>query len=78
MTRVAGFKPFYRAHSFTAIAASSINKLSEFMTRNDLINKAAFVVFIEIFLFFKLWAGAVGLMENFPANKLEHRFSMRS
>jgi hypothetical protein len=41
-------------HSFTAIGAISINQLLALVTRNDSINGAAFVVFIEKFLCFKL------------------------
>jgi hypothetical protein len=36
------------------------------MTRNGLLNGAAFVVFIENFLCLQLWINAVVMMENLP------------
>jgi len=43
---------FIEAHLFTALGVISINKLLALMTRNDSMNRAAFVVFIEKFYFF--------------------------
>lgn len=53
---------FIKAHLFTAIGAISINKILALRTINNLINKAAFVVFIVNFLCPNLWAVAVVLM----------------
>ena len=40
------------------------------MTMDDSMDAAAFAVFIEKFLCPQLWAGAVVVMDNLPANKL--------
>ena len=40
------------------------------MTMNDSMDGQAFMVFIEKFLWPKLWPGAVVVMENLPAHKL--------
>ncbi|WP_333437841.1 transposase [Microcoleus sp. D2_18a_D3] len=69
-TRVSLLKPFYRDAKITAIGAISINKVRAVITINDSMDGAAFPVFIDKFLCPELWAGAVVVKHNLPADKL--------
>jgi len=69
-TRAGGIKPFYRAPKITLIGAISINKFLALMTIDDSMDGAAFAVFIDKFLCPQLWSGAVVVMDNLPAHKL--------
>src|SRR4028118_1214700 len=70
-TRVYDLKPFYRGAKATAIGAISINKVVALMTIDDSMDGKAFEVFIEKCLVPQLWSGAVVVMDNLPAHKVD-------
>lgn len=70
-TRVYSLKPFYRGAKVTVIGAISIKKVVALMTMNNSMDGKAFVVFVEKFLVPKLWSGAVVVMDNLSAHKLD-------
>ncbi|MDA0213510.1 transposase [Desertifilum tharense] len=69
-TKVVKLKPFYRSPKVTVIGAISINNVVALMTMNDSMDSRAFAVFIEKCLCPQLWPGAVVVMDNLPAHKL--------
>lgn len=69
--RVYDLKPFYRGAKVTVVGAISLTKVVALMTLNGSMDSAGFAVFVEHFLVSQLWAGAVVVMDNLPAHKLE-------
>lgn len=69
--RVYDLKPFYRGAKVTVVGAISCTKVVALMTLNGSMDSAGFEVFIKHFLLPQLWAGAVVVMDNLPAHKLE-------
>ncbi|MDZ7995606.1 MAG: transposase, partial [Nostoc sp. EspVER01] len=53
------------------IAAISINKVVALMTMNGSMDGIAFELFVEKFLVPHLWSGAVVVMDNLSAHKLD-------
>lgn len=70
-SRVYDFKPFYRGAKVTAIGAISLKKVLAVMTLNGSMDGNAFKVFVEQCLLPQLWSGAVVVMDNLPAHKVE-------
>jgi transposase len=70
-SRVYDFKPFYRGAKVTVIGAISLKQVLAVMTLNDSIDGNAFKVFVEKCLLPQLWSGAVVVMDNLPAHKVE-------
>lgn len=70
-TRAYDLKPFYRGEKVTAIGAISLKKVVALMTMDDSMDGKAFEVFIEKFLVPQLWSGAVVVMDNLSAHKLD-------
>ncbi|MBH8575498.1 IS630 family transposase [Nostocaceae cyanobacterium CENA369] len=69
--RVYDFKPFYRGAKVTVIGAVSMKQVLAVMTLNSSMDGNAFKVFIEKCLLPQLWTGAVVVMDNVPAHKVE-------
>jgi transposase len=69
--RVYDLKPFYRGAKVSVVGAISLTKVVALMTLNGSMDGQAFEVFIERLLVPQLWAGAVVVMDNLPAHKLE-------
>jgi putative transposase len=55
----------------SVIGGISINRVLAVMTLDGSMDGAAFKVFIEHFLLPQLWVGAVVVMDNLPAHKVE-------
>ena len=70
-SRVYDFKPFYRGSKVTVIGAISLKQVLAVMTLNGSMNGNAFKVFVEKCLLPQLWEGAVVVMDNVPAHKVE-------
>ncbi len=70
-TRVYDFQPFYRGAKVTVIGAISINKVLAVMTINGSMNGNVFTVFVEKCLLPQLWPGAVVVMDNVAAHKVQ-------
>jgi transposase len=70
-SRVYDFKPFYRGAKVTVIGAMSLKQVLAVMTLNGSMNGNAFKVFVEKCLVPQLWSGAVVVMDNLPAHKVE-------
>jgi putative transposase len=70
-SRVYDFKPFYRGAKVTVIGAISLKEILAVMTLNGSMDGNAFKVFIEKCLLPQLWEGAVVVMDNVPAHKVE-------
>jgi putative transposase len=70
-SRVYDFKPFYRGAKVTVIGAISLKQVLAVMTLNGSMNGNAFKVFVEKCLLPELWEGAVVVMDNVPAHKVE-------
>lgn len=70
-TRAYALKPFYRGEKVTAIGAISMQKVVALMTMDDSMDGKAFEVFIKHFLVPELWLGAVVVMDNLSAHKLD-------
>lgn len=70
-TRAYSLNPFYRGAKVTVIGAISIKKVVALMTMNNSMDGKAFEVFIEKFLVPELWSGAVVVMDNLSAHKLD-------
>ncbi|NEQ18697.1 MAG: IS630 family transposase [Microcoleus sp. SIO2G3] len=70
-SRVYDFKPFYRGAKVTVIGAISLKEILAVMTLNGSMDGNAFKVFIEKCLLPQLWSGAVVVMDNVPAHKVE-------
>ena len=70
-SRVYDFKPFYRGAKVTVIGAISLKQVLAVMTLNGSMNGNAFKVFVEKCLIPELWEGAVVVMDNASAHKVE-------
>ncbi|WP_414553556.1 transposase [Anabaena sp. CCY 0017] len=70
-TRAYSLNPFYRGSKVTVIGAISIKKVVALMTMNNSMDGTAFEVFVEKFLVPELWSGAVVVMDNLSAHKLD-------
>lgn len=70
-SRVYDFKPFYRGAKVTVIGAISLKQVLAVMTLKGSMNGNAFKVFVEKCLLPQLWEGAVVVMDNLPAHKVE-------
>lgn len=69
-SRVYDLKPFYRGNKVTVIGAISMDKVLAVMTLDNSMDSNAFRVFIEKLLVPQLWTGAVVIMDNLFAHKL--------
>ncbi|QLE47606.1 transposase [Nostoc sp. C057] len=69
--RAYSLNPFYRGSKVTVIGAISIKKVVALMTMNNSMDGVANDVFIEKFLVPELWSGAVVVMDNLSAHKLD-------
>src|SRR4028119_850803 len=67
------FKPGKRV---TVIGAISIKRVVALMTIDNSMDGKAFEVFIEQCLVSQLWSGAVVVMDNLPAHKVDSITSM--
>jgi transposase len=65
------FKPFYRGSKLSVIGAISVSKVLAVMTINDSMDAAAFKVYVSKCLVPQLWKGAVVVMDNLPAHKVQ-------
>jgi transposase len=70
-SRVYDFKPFYRGKKVTVIGAISIDRVLGVMTMNDSMDSNAFNVYIENILVPQLWPGAIVMMDNLSAHKID-------
>ena len=75
-TRAYAVKPFYRGKRVTVIGAISIKRVVALMTMDNSMDGKAFEVFIEQCLVPQLWSGAVVVMDNLPAHKVDSITSM--
>jgi len=69
--RAYDFKPFYRGSKVSVIGAISASKVLAVMTMDASMDAAAFEVYIAKCLVPQLWQGAVVVMDNLPAHKVE-------
>jgi transposase len=69
--RAYDFKPFYRGSKVSVIGAISVSKVLAVMTIDDSMDAAAFEVYVSKCLVPQLWKGAVVMMDNLPAHKVE-------
>lgn len=69
--RAYAFKPFYRGPKVSVIGAISISKVLAVMTLDEAMDAAAFEVYVRECLVPQLWPGAVVVMDNLPAHKVE-------
>jgi transposase len=69
--RAYDFKPFYRGSKVSVIGAISASKVLAVMTMDASMDAAAFKVYIAKCLVPQLWQGAVVVMDNLPAHKVE-------
>jgi transposase len=70
-TRVYDVRPFYRGVKVTVIRAISMNKVLAVITINGSMNGNLFTVFVEKCLLPQLWPGAVVVMDNVSAHKVQ-------
>ena len=70
-TRAYGVKPFYRGKKITVIGAISFQRVVALMTIDNSMDSQAFEVFIAQCLVPQLWSGAVVVMDNLPAHKVD-------
>lgn len=70
-SRVYDFKPYYRGTKVSVIGGISLTKVLAVMTINGSMDGEAYKVFIERCLLPQLWVGAVVVMDNLPAHKVE-------
>ena len=70
-TRAYSVNPFYRGSKVTVIGAISITKVVALMTMNNSMDSKAFEIFVEKCLVPELWPGAVVVMDNLSAHKLD-------
>jgi len=75
-TRAYAVKPFYRGKKVTVIGAISIKRVVALMTMDNSMDGKAFEIFIEKGLVPQLWSGAVVVMDNLPAHKVDSITSM--
>jgi transposase len=69
--RAYDLKPFYRGSKVSVIGAISVSKVLAVMTLDDSMDAAAFEVYVSECLVPQLWAGAVVVMDNLPAHKVQ-------
>jgi transposase len=69
--RAYDYKPFYRGSKVSVIGAITVSKVLAVMTLNDSMDAAAFKVYVSKCLVSQLWKGAVVVMDNLPAHKVE-------
>lgn len=69
--RAYDFKPFYRGSKVSVIGAITVSKVLAVMTLNGSMDAAAFKVYVSKCLVPQLWKGAVVVMDNLPAHKVE-------
>jgi transposase len=69
--RAYDFKPFYRGSKVSGMGAITISKVLAVMTIDDSMDAAAFKVYVSKCLVPQLWKGAVVVMDNLPAHKVE-------
>ena len=69
--RAYAVKPFYRAAKVTVIGAISFQRVVALMTIDNSMDSQAFEVFIAQCLVPQLWSGAVVVMDNLPAHKVD-------
>src|SRR4028118_1509801 len=74
--RAYAVKPFYRGKKVTVIGAISLKRVVALMTMDNSMDGKAFEVFIEQCLVPQLWSGAVVVMDNLPAHKVNSITSM--
>ena len=70
-SRAYDFKPFYRGKKVTVIGAITMDKVLAVMTLDDSMDGNAFRIFIEKLLVPQLWKGAVVMMDNLFAHKID-------
>lgn len=70
-TRAYAVKPFYRGQKVTVIGAISLTQVVALMTIDNSMDSQVFEVFIEKFLVPQLWSGAVVVMDNLRAHKVD-------
>ena len=64
-------KPFYRGKRVTVIGAISFKRVVALMTLDNSMDSQAFEVFIAQCLVPQLWSGAVVVIDNLPAHKVD-------
>lgn len=69
--RAYDFKPFYRGTKVSVIGAITVSKVLAVMTLDDSMDAAAFKVYVSQCLVPQLWKGAVVVMDNLAAHKVE-------
>jgi transposase len=69
--RAYDFKPFYRGSKVSVIGAITVSKVLAVMTLDDSMDAAAFKVYVSQCLVPQLWKGAVVVMDNLAAHKVE-------
>jgi transposase len=69
--RAYAFKPFYRGSKVSVIGAIAVSKVIAVMTIDDSMDAAAFEVYVSKCLVPQLWKGAVVVMDNLPAHKVQ-------
>ena len=70
-TRAYGGKPFYRGEKVTVIGGITLQEVVALMTVDNSMDGQAFEVFIDQCLVPQLWSGAVVVMDNLPAHKVD-------
>lgn len=64
-------KPFCRGSKMSVIGAITVSKVLAVMTIDDSMDAAVFKVYVLEFIFPPLWKGAVVVMDNLLAHKIE-------
>lgn len=70
-SRVYDFKPYDRGAKVSVIGGISLKQVLAVMTLDGSMDGDAYKVFIEHCLLPQLWVGAVVVMDNLPAHKVE-------
>jgi transposase len=70
-SRAYDFKPFYRGSKVSVIGAITSSKILAVMTIDKSMNSDVFEVYISKLLVPQLWPGAVVVMDNLPAHKVD-------
>jgi transposase len=69
--RAYDYKPFYRGSKVSVIGAITVSKVLAVMTINDSMNATVFKAYVSQCLVPQRWQGAVVVMANLPAHKVE-------
>jgi transposase len=69
--RAYDFKLFYRGSKISVMSPITSSKVLAVMTMDKSMNADAFELYLPKFLVPKLWRGAVVVMDNLPAHKVE-------